>query len=109
MTIQRYHAYHSGDPHKVGLWADRDGVWVLYSDHVKAVEEARREYVMDLYESDDYMDGRKAERARIREAVKALPHHGGWKTPPVGRVDLVDKWAVLSIIEGEPGHGTTTD
>lgn len=39
--IQRFSAYHSGDPHKVGLWADGGGHWVTYADHVEAVRQAR--------------------------------------------------------------------
>jgi len=41
--IQRFSAYHSGDPHKVGLWADGDGHWVTYVDHVAAVAAVRAE------------------------------------------------------------------
>lgn len=43
--IQRFSAYHSGDPHKVGLWADGGGYWVTYADHVEAVRQARADTI----------------------------------------------------------------
>ena len=38
--MKRYHAYHSGDPHKIGLWEDAEGHWVQHSDALAAIEAA---------------------------------------------------------------------
>jgi len=40
--IQRYSAYHSGDPSQIGLWDDNDGHWVTYADHVEALRQAEQ-------------------------------------------------------------------
>lgn len=38
-----------------------------------------------------------------REAVAAMPPMEGWKTRPVGRVDLVDKWSAVAAIDALRG------
>ena len=40
MSVQRFSAYHSGDPSRIGLWADTEGHWVTYADHARIVAEA---------------------------------------------------------------------
>lgn len=68
-TPQRYSAYHSGDPSKVGLWENADGEWVLYTDHVAtcAALEAR---ILDEYANRDY-DGltQREHLQRVRRAA----------------------------------------
>jgi hypothetical protein len=105
MSIQRYHAYHSGDPHKVGLWADPDGHWVQYDDHVAAVAEAeQRGYVRGVAQVQEvaYADGQRDERERIRKAVLGLV---AWVVGPIRENGVVTRavWLnkVLAVIDGE--------
>ena len=86
--IQRFSAYHSGDPHKVGLWADGGGHWVTYADHVEAVRQARA-------------DERKA---AARDALAAVR-----EVEPVRDVDyplhLIERREVLAAIAAALGEG----
>lgn len=89
MSIQRFHAYHSGDPHKVGLWADPEGHWVQYADHVAAVEQAERDgytrcqedvirgrgfasFGQLVWHESSYRRGVQDEKSRIKQAVEDL-------------------------------------
>jgi RNA:NAD 2'-phosphotransferase (TPT1/KptA family) len=38
--MKRHHAYHSGDPHKIGLWEHPEGHWVQHSEALEAVDKA---------------------------------------------------------------------
>ena len=85
MSIPRFHAYHSGDPHKVGLWADKDGYWVQYAEHVAAVTAAK----MDAFHW--VQQGQRDERERIRRKVNAVMSKASaaWREPLAFTMDMI--------------------
>ena len=82
IDMQRYSAYHSGDPHKVGLWANADGEWVLYSDAEAAIAAAEQQAydrgVQDMKPQADRIDAmlakamESAERDVLARAIAAV-------------------------------------
>jgi hypothetical protein len=57
--------------------SDENGYWVTYADHVAAVqaavERAKREWLMDAFESNDNLDGkRQGQRDALTAAVERL-------------------------------------
>lgn len=83
MMIQRYDDYE--------LQPSDDGAWVKYADHVQAME-AEAESAHDL----GVIYGINHERARIRQAVEALPRVAAF----VDELAIVRLPHVLSIIDG---------
>ena len=73
MSVKRYHAYHSGDPSQVGLWPSDEGVWVLYADHLAAVEREQRGALGDRARAT-----REARADALREALAAVKAAGCW-------------------------------
>jgi hypothetical protein len=62
---------------QIQRWQSKTGEWVTYADHVAAVaaavERAKREWSMDAFESNDYLDGkRQGQRDALTAAVERL-------------------------------------
>ena len=86
MSIQRWGLNYHG-------YSSPDGAYVLYADHVAAVEEEGRSWQKAIEETLDERDRAvAAERDRIRQAVEALES---------GFLLCIERAVVLSIIDGE--------
>jgi hypothetical protein len=66
MSIQRY----DGDDYDIELEEKEDGIYVMYSDHVAAVDEARRDERRIFWGADQF--GYEQGLAAARKAVAAL-------------------------------------
>lgn len=91
MSIQRYDfAGYSA------AFATKEGAFVSYADHVAAVTEGSKGIGLADYQA-IAQRGAEAERARIRQAVEALPKVAAF----VDELAIVRLPHVLSIIDGD--------
>ena len=92
-----------------------NGVWLCICPALRACEQrVEREWIehcnrVEQRVRDESWDhgmevGTHSALDAAREAVAAMPPMEGWKTRPVGRVDLVDKWSALAAIDALRGE-----